>query len=298
MSYAFRSDDRTVEAGLRRIALGQFEAARGELHSHRLGAHSTVHQLRKRCKKVRALVRLLRPAFRSYKRENAALRDMARPLSSIRDTSALIEAFDRLAGRFRGQVDARLVAQVRERLEARRARIDEKEIAARLEDFEKALGKAARRAETWKLDARGYAAIGKGLAQTYARARREYKAALSLPNGDTMHEWRKRVKYHRLQARLLKATWPPLMHAHIDAGEALSSLLGDHHDLIVFLDLLENGDVIDDAETRGMFRGLIDARQQRLAGEALQAGSFLFSEPPEALRQRWGGYWQAWKATG
>lgn len=297
MAYSFRLEDRTVGEGVRRIALGQIEAARDELHSHTLGPHRTVHQVRKRCKKLRALLRLVRPAFDAYGRENAAFRDMARPLSAVRDAGALVEAFDRLAVRFAGQVDGDLMASLRERLAARQSAMDVDDIAARLRAFEAALNKAEKRVTGWKLEAKGYEAVGKGMARTYARAQRDLKAAREDPQGEAMHEWRKRVKYHRLHARLLKAIWPAMMHAHIDVANGLSEQLGDHHDLFVFLEVLEAGDLIEDGETLGMFRGLILARQQRLAGEAFETASFLFSEAPEALEARWGGYWKAWRAA-
>ncbi len=298
MAYSFRSDDKTVQAGLRRIALGQIEAARSELHSHHIGPHKTVHQVRKRCKKLRALVRLVRPAFSAYDKENTAFRDMARPLSAIRDKGALVEVFDRLHPLFSGAVDDGLLAAVRKGLEARKSALDVSEITDRLSDFEASLNKVARRARAWTLDAREYDAIGEGLSRNYARARRELKAARADPDGEAMHEWRKQVKYHRLHARLVKAIWPAMMHAHIDVAEGLSEQLGEHHDLFVFRQLLDEGALIGDGDAAETLRDLILARQESLAHEAFATGRFLFSETPSALKARWGGYWAAWKATG
>lgn len=63
MAYALAQDDDTVEAGMRRIAAEQIERAIAEIDDTGLDRHETVHQVRKRCKKVRGLVRLVRPAF-------------------------------------------------------------------------------------------------------------------------------------------------------------------------------------------------------------------------------------------
>ncbi|MFW6346768.1 MAG: hypothetical protein ACOC0M_10635, partial [Halomonas sp.] len=54
-----------------------------------------IHQVRRRCKKVRALLRLVRSSNRPlYERENAAYRDAARRVADLRETTGLIEAFD------------------------------------------------------------------------------------------------------------------------------------------------------------------------------------------------------------
>ena len=50
------------------------------------GSRATVHDVRKRCKKVRGLLRLVRPGLGpDYRRANADVRDAARELSSLRD---------------------------------------------------------------------------------------------------------------------------------------------------------------------------------------------------------------------
>src|SRR5262249_2675480 len=59
-----------------------------------------VHAARKALKRARALLRLLRDALgsRVYRRENARLRDAARPLTAVRDARILVDVFDQLAG--------------------------------------------------------------------------------------------------------------------------------------------------------------------------------------------------------
>src|SRR6185437_4230638 len=54
----------------------------------------SVHEARKDLKRARATLRLLREALgnSTYKRENAAIRDAARPLSEVRDGRVLLDA--------------------------------------------------------------------------------------------------------------------------------------------------------------------------------------------------------------
>ena len=98
MAYRFKRGNSSVEAGVRRIATEEIDGAIDEIDDNGLELHETVHQVRKRCKKLRGLIRVVRPAFDDYQDENAAFREAARALSYVRDTEALIETYDDLVG--------------------------------------------------------------------------------------------------------------------------------------------------------------------------------------------------------
>src|SRR5436853_4554026 len=57
-----------------------------------------IHRARKELKRARAHLRLLRSAIgkTAYRRENARLRDVARPLREVRDAQALLKTVDDL----------------------------------------------------------------------------------------------------------------------------------------------------------------------------------------------------------
>ncbi|HKN40971.1 MAG TPA: CHAD domain-containing protein [Acidimicrobiia bacterium] len=63
-----------------------------------LDPDEAAHDARKRAKKLRALLRLVRPELGDdvYRRENRALRDAARRLSPVRDAWVLVETLDGL----------------------------------------------------------------------------------------------------------------------------------------------------------------------------------------------------------
>ncbi len=86
MAYRIKKGDKSVQAGLRRIADEQIGRALGEIDDDDLDFAEKVHQVRKRCKKLRGLIRLVRPAFDDYSAENGAFRDAAQMLSGVRDT--------------------------------------------------------------------------------------------------------------------------------------------------------------------------------------------------------------------
>jgi len=300
MAYRFQFDDRSVEAGLRRIALDQIDRALAEIDDPALEPHATVHQVRKRCKKLRGLVRLVRPAFGGYKAENAAARDAARALSGLRDTEALIEAYDALVARYGEEVDRRAFAPVRRRLTLRQQEAaDGADVERALAAVRDDMAAARERAAGWRLDEveNGFDALAGGLAKTYRRARKAMAGAREAPTEETVHEWRKRAKYHWYHARLLAPMWPGPMRAHRDAAKRLSDMLGDHHDLAVLRRTVA-GDraAFGPAAAVTRFERLAARRQGELEAEGFALGARLLAEPPKALARRWGAYWNAWGA--
>lgn len=294
MAYSIRRDDPTVTAAIRRIADSQLSAAIASLASAEGGIHTRVHDARKRVKKLRALIRLVRPAFPDYGAENARLRDASRRVSGFRDLTAAIETCDRLAQRDpdlfgflgRSALRGRLV---RARAEAEAA----PELAEKLDIFAEELRDARHRAAGWTLKKNGFEAVGPGLAMTYTRARKAMKAAARDPAPENLHEWRKRVKYHGYHARLLRKVWPEMMSPHIAAARLLGEELGEVQDLNVFVRMLEDPEM--HAASGGEIEGLLIADRERLEEQALALGGFLLAEPAKPLVRRWERWWRLWR---
>ena len=296
MAYRF-TEDEPVEAGLWRIAHEQIDKALGELSDPDLGPHESIHQVRKRCKKLRALLRIVRPHLgETYAAENARFRDAARTLSALRDATALIETYDVLVEHYAEQIDRSAFGPVRRALTVRRNQLatEDVDLEARMAAFSQEL--QAAQPETWTLPAEGVEALREGLAKTYRRGRRAMAAAYENPTAEAFHEWRKRVKYHWYHCRLLRPTWKPVMRARCHALSDLSDLLGIEHDLAVFQQVL-----MDEPERFGgvrslqAFLGLIDRRRAELQARAHPLGRRLFAEKPDALVHRLGTYWDAWR---
>src|SRR4051794_8517044 len=100
MSYRLRK--KSLAREVRRVARQQLEGALKDLLApSQQGRSTSVHEARKHIKKVRALIRLLRPAMGDafYKRENAALRKAARKMSPIRDAQVRVQTIEKLMAR-------------------------------------------------------------------------------------------------------------------------------------------------------------------------------------------------------
>lgn len=310
MGYAFAVDE-TVPDGVRRIAAEQVDRAVAELE----GAGDddfgdVVHASRKRAKKLRGLLRLVRPALGpSYSPANEAFRDAGRELSATRDAQAILATFDDLVAAPPGDrwptggLDA-VRSGLAARAEAAGRGDDREAVVERAVERFRAGGDQVARAH---LDAGGWAAIGPGLVRAYrsGRGRRAEVAEVAPARHDAgappevVHEWRKRAKdawYHvRLLRRCAPSVLDPLDHRFHD----LSDALGDAHDLVVVTEQLQAEP--DRFGGEGPVRAAVElaaARRAELERRAVLLGARLYAEKPKAYAARLGAYWRAWHESG
>ena len=299
MAYGFARDDASVEEGFRRIATEILDKAIRQVDKLNVAPagpdnDETIHQLRKGCKKLRGLYRLVRPGFGGYARENAAIRDAAAGLSSARDAEVLVMTLDALV-EGPAPVPA-AVAAFRRKLEVRRVELARgSRAAAALAEFRDAMAAARKRSRRWRLEEDGFDALTGGLEVSYARARKAMRGARRDRSPENFHEWRKRAKDHWYHARLLAPTWPDMMDTHVRIAEELGELLGFHHDLCVFREALSqpaNGD----GEAIAFLAERAQHREAEVAVECLALGARLLAEKPASLAERWRAYWKHWRS--
>ncbi len=296
MAYRIKKGDASVQDAMRRIADEQLGRALDEIDDANLDYAEKVHQVRKRCKKLRGLVRLVRPAFHGYEVENRAFRDAARLISGMRDARTLIQTYDAVTAHFEDRIDRRDFAAIRARLtrDANRMRRDP-ETQDRMQRFRSEMKAARKRAATWTLTDDGFDAIAGGLGRTHKRARLQMQKAWSIRDDTALHDWRKRVKYHWYHTRLVGGTLPAMMDPHADAFDDLSDVLGDHHDLAVLEARLRDApEDFGASADLDAFGALIRDRKETLCDHAFALGRVALAERNKALVKRWGGYWSAW----
>lgn len=300
---AYRLKDRgDVSGEIRRIVEEQIDRGVGEIDDPGVDAATAVHQVRKRCKKIRAVLRLARgPLERdhAYATENAWYRDLARQLSTLRDAGVLIETHDALVEDIKDPDIDKECAAIRERLTARRQRV-----ATQTADLDDSLRTARQtlldgrgRVADWSRRVRGFKGLEPGFRLTYRRGRRGMHAAYRSLAPEDFHEWRKRVKYHWYACRLLRGVWPGAMEARNDALSRLSVLLGDEHDLSVYRQALESEPELGGKSARlGDVLAAVDQRRTGLRRRARPLAMRLYTEKPGRISSRFAGYWQAWRA--
>jgi len=297
MPYRLRAGE-SVQSGVRRVINEQIDRALDELADPDLDRGETIHQVRKRCKKIRGALRLVRSGLgHAYAMENAWYRDAARRLSALRDAQAMIETGEALARHFAGQVDGDTIQAIQRHLVACRDALmnDRAQVAGLLEDFQSAMEAGRNRVPSLTIRGDGHAAALAGMRKTYGRARAAMDAADDQPWAGTFHEWRKRVKYHRYHLCLLQETWPGVIQAREDATHQLGRFLGDHHDCCVLRALIVNDPTcLASQEGQHHIVALIDRRIAQIEQASKPLGQRLFAEKPKHIARRFSTYLRIW----
>ncbi|MEZ6090852.1 MAG: CHAD domain-containing protein [Pirellulaceae bacterium] len=297
MSYRIKRKE-SVQHAVRRIADEQLAKAVAEIDDPHRSRDSAVHQVRKRCKKLRGLLRMVRPAIgKTYARENAILRDAARTISSVRDAQSMIATYDALMRHFADQVHRPSFGGIRRELSLRRNAIDEGAAEQRLLAVRETLLEMKGRAEDWTLREKGFDAIEGGIVKTRRRAVDRLADALDQPETERLHEFRKRCKYQWYQMRLIQPVWPAMIDPLRKSFSELGDLLGDDHDLAILCQTLDaSPEAFGSAEDVQAAKGLIDQRRQQLQRQSLTLGQFVLAESNQAFVDRMRLYWNLWRS--
>jgi CHAD domain-containing protein len=294
MEYTIQPDEH-VSDGIKRIVDGKIERGIDHIDGGD-DVHETVHEVRKRCKEIRAAVRLVRPVLPTYKRENIHYRDTARRISDIRDAHAAIETFDdhlRPAVEARGGLDDSALADIRTTLVNRRETMAaEQDLERRLAQVRADLVEGRDRVPDLPIATEGYDAVAGGLRKTYKRARNRMGEAYEEPEFERFHEWRKRIKYHRYHTRLLRSVWVGPMKRRRAELKELSDIIGYENDLAEF-EMVINDEELFAPETRGVLNETITAKRSEFHRLGRPLGERLFAETPDQLVDRLRAYWTA-----
>jgi CHAD domain-containing protein len=290
-----------IDTGVRRIATELIDDAIARVEAAQGDRHDAVHEVRKDCKRLRGLLRLIRPrAPKLYKAENAFFRDAAASLSGIRDAEAALESYDALLDAFGDEVDRQGLAPVRAALTRHKQHLAEEvaDLDDRLATFGAHMREARLRVADWELPGddpdragSGFSLLGPGLAKTYGRGRDAMAAAYDDPSVESFHEWRKRAKYLRYHLRLLRPAWPRLLRRTRSEVKTLGDLLGDDHDLAVLETVLETALGDADKGRMGVLKALMRQRSAQLRDQAYWLGRRVYAEKPKPFRKRIGRYW-------
>jgi hypothetical protein len=202
MSFQFGSKERPGDA-VRRIALEELDAARVELEAATHDAEA-LHEVRKRLKKMRALLDLARkPLGAAARTEDRLLRDVARQLARHRETDAVRELLAAEA-KAAGSADLEVLLEAVRLHQAAHAVVPDRK--RDLEEVRRSLGVLRRRMLVAPFGALKRGECRRQLRRSYRRARETYRTARENLSNDQLHAWRKRTKTVLNQTRLL-ASW-------------------------------------------------------------------------------------------
>ena len=287
----------SIPKGIKRIVRERLRDAVAALDDGASTSDTDIHAARKRFKEARAAIRLVRNELGRavFERENKSIRDVARPLSAVRDAKVLIERFDALNEQFEGRVEPESLANLRGELMARRRSIRNRAIGSKgaLASILRHTRGVRKRSKRWPLRRRGWNAIEPGLRKVYKKGRAAMRDACAHRTDEPLHEWRKSAKDLRYQLQLLQDTRPSVVKELAERAHRLTDLLGEDHDLAVMRAVVREISLRSICTDVSALTELIVQRRRVLQMHAFAVGEAVYEQKTETFMRRLRHYWKA-----
>ena len=256
-----------------------------------------VHSVRTTIKRLRTILRLIRPGITKtvFERENLRLKEVAHRLSLARDRQVPGIRYRRWL--FSSKREHEAVAAALAGLEAdphSESSIDEtmRRAAADLEQTRRSLHRLRFAGSEWNV-------IALGLREVYRQGRKRMKTALADGSDTDFHKWRIRLKNLYYELQLLEPIWGKRLSKTLSHLAKLQEKIGDDHDLVVLKSLLRKDPAAfggTDAVERIICS--VDDKSRRLRRSIGPLGEAIFALSPERFVRKLGQHWKVWRNGG
>lgn len=285
MAYLIRRRE-PVEDEVRRILTEQNDKALTLIEHWQDNPREHVHSARQAFKRLRALLRLIRPAARYvFTVENRFYRDIARSLAYVRDSDAVVEALTFIETNTSDIESINSLRLLRTGLEQRVAReladpvLD---VARRVQAACEALHEAAGRLRHVPLPGLGRKVVRSSARKGLRRCEKSFGQVLLTGADGDFHHWRQDVKCSYHHTRLMQELMPEWADHYGPPLARLAELLGHNQDLVVLDSVLQRQpDELRLDRDMQRIRDIIAACQQDLQKEARTLGAQIFLQPPK-----------------
>ena len=283
MKFYIRKHESPAE-GIQRINLELRAAVIGLINEPSADVDTAVHEVRKCIKKLRAVLRLCRPAVKAslFRRTDRALRNFAREISGARDSAVMVKTFDCLTDHYRPFLDTGELTPVRQALQDRHvqamAMIQERLHSKELEGIFIRLELRLNKVDNVPIT---HATLAAGVRDVYRRGRKLHQLLNQNPDTEFSHGLRRQAKYLWYQLRILANRLPEQGQALIKDLDELCELLGDDNDMAVLIDHLGSKPGICCNRVQAeLLCSLAETRRISLLSAALRLSERIYARKP------------------
>jgi len=268
-----------------RIIRELLDQARRQLKTPQTDQDAAIHEVRKSMKKLRALLRLVRPVIRKkrFRAADRAVRDFARRLGGARDSTVVLATFELLIAHYSDYLSNTTIDPIRQSLAERQRLALEQHLstmdAASLEDDLKKLEKCFSSLDLGQFTC---AMLLDSAKESYREGRVALLALHTDPSTEQAHVLRKHVKYLWYQMRLLQQADTALIRQLIRELDDLGELLGQDHDLAMLAETLQRSPGICCNVVRcELVGGLIETRRIAILSTVLRLADRVYAVKPK-----------------
>jgi CHAD domain-containing protein len=286
--------DEALGEGLLRVADGLIQDAVQRIRRPTRDHTKDVHFVRVTIKRLRALLRLIRPVIgeTAFNRENGRLREAGRRLSLSRDSEVARQTLGRLACSRRRERDAVVSALAgfggngEHRVEVTKAM---KEIELELEESIRILRAIPFSDGEWKV-------IEPGLRSVYRACRKRMQRAFRQGDDEAFHKWRIRVKNLFYELQMLRPVWPERLKKMLARLDQLQNEIGIDHDLVVLKRCLRGAPAaFGGAEMVQRVIAPLDEKSRKLRRRLKPLGKAVFDQKSRQFVRELSQHWMNWR---
>jgi len=273
--------------GIARINRELCKRARQTIESGGATTDSTVFELRKSVKKLRAILRIVRPALdeKSFRKLDRLIREFGRELGRVRDSAVLVDTLDSLLARFKPYPDEAALQPARNALRCR-YQVALEDFLQRNDALSLASGFGAIEQQVRDLDLQACSRpmLLAGIRKTYRRCRTWLRRLHAEPVSKNSHDLRRQVKYAWNQLRLIRKLEPGAFRTVIDDLDRLGRLLGEDSDIAVLVETVQRHPEICCSRVRTEFIiALAEARRIRVLTASLHLADRIFAGSQDGI---------------
>lgn len=205
-----------------------------DLENKEIKTNILIHDLRKRVKYSRAILRLVRFEFgeKDFKSLNILLRNLNRKSANIRKAYVLIDIIEKELEDSVNNGERTILRDLKSKIEnelvSSQPKINTNQILRAYHDsfidFEKII-------DTWNFKKNNFSLISSGLSEIYDKGQIFYKMALKKQEVPIFHEMRKNAKDLMYVLEIIRKGWPPVIKTYINQTKTLTDQIGKMHDL-------------------------------------------------------------------
>jgi CHAD domain-containing protein len=280
----------TLRAGLLRVVDLLIDSITEVPSDQSWNAEQDIHEIRTTIKRLRALLRLIRPVIdpELFNRENARLRSAAGLLSLARDTAVACETLKTLAVSNRS--DQAAVSSVLSSLQSRRGLPNASDKA--MAEVRRCLEQTRRNFHRLKLVGSEREILESGLGAVYRQGRERMKVAIKRGQDNGFHRWRIRAKNLYYELEFLECVWPKEFRRLLSLLSKLQDQIGVDHDVAVLRSWLKRKpESFGEKEMVQRVVTCLDNRTRQLRQSAVPRGRKIWREKPRRFAREVARYW-------
>jgi CHAD domain-containing protein len=286
--------DEPLRAGLLRVAEDLVRFAVERIRNPTGDRVEDLHFVRVTIKRLRAILRLIRPAIRkrAFQRENVRLRTAARRLSIARDADVAKQTLAILPFAKQREKDCATAA-----LDGfRKNGASETEMSTTMERTALDLNQTKKNLHQLRISKPEWQAIEPGVRKVYRQCRKRMKRALRRGDDEAYHKWRIRIKSLYYELQMLQSVWPARLTKMVAELNKLQDQIGADHDLVVLQKSLDrNPDRFGGSESVKRVLRTVKDKRRKLRRTTDPLGKAILDQPSRSFVRELGQHWNDWR---